>query len=156
MQNVNLNTVSKGSIYMSTEMNNIANEYCTGKYRELEKDLENFIRQNKNNIKEFKSKELADLKNTVISDELAVKMYIVKARSINPLTEIKTELDEIEKEIWYTGEKNKHPANREQVAQEWCKKHAPGWRDRWVMASLYVFEHNKQHYLGLLDETTPG
>ena len=155
MLNVNLpmNTATaQGKAFMSSEINNIANDYCNGKYRELEKDLEKFIIQNKADINKFKEAELADFKDIQLTDEMAVKMYIVKTKSINQLTEIKTELDEIEKEIWYTGEKNKQPANRDAVAMNWCKQHAPGWRDHWVMASLYVFEHNKAHYLKLLND----
>ncbi|MFA5793623.1 MAG: hypothetical protein WC980_00935 [Candidatus Brocadiia bacterium] len=147
---VNTPVTSQGA-FMCSEIKNIAQDYCSGKYRELEKDLESFIKQNKEGIKKFKTSVLPELRIPNLTEELAIKMYIVKAKSINHLTEIKTELDEIEKEIWYTGEKNKKPANRDEVAKEWCKKHAPGWRDRWVMAALYVFEHNKQHYLKLLE-----
>lgn len=142
------------SIYMSDEMNKIAEEYNLGKFRALEQDLETFIRQNRDKINKFKEAELRELKGVSINDELAVKMYILQTRCISHVTEIKLELDEIQKEIWYTGEKEKKPANREEVARRWCALHAPGWRDHWVMAALYIFEHNKERYLKILNEPT--
>jgi len=100
----------------------------------------------------FKSDEVKDMGVDTPTDELAVKLFILKTRSINPATEIKTELKEIEKEIWYQGEKTKSLPDRNKIAIEWCKLHAPGWRDNWVFAALYVFEHDKPYYLKLLEQ----
>ncbi|MFH1230551.1 MAG: hypothetical protein V1709_03550 [Planctomycetota bacterium] len=136
---------------MSEELRRLSDDYCLGQYTELEKDLENFILKNKEAIKKFKETELKQLDVSSPSDELAIKLYILKTRTINPATEIKKELAEIEKEIWIQGEKIKGSPDRDKVAIEWCKSHAPGWRDNWVFAALYVFEHNKSHYIRLLE-----
>lgn len=137
--------------FMSEELKNLSEKVCLGQYKELEKDLENFIRVNKQSIMVFKDTELKKLGVNAPSNELAIKFYILKTRTINPATEIKKELEEIEKEIWYQGEKMKKAPNRDQVATEWCKQHAPGWRDNWVFAVLYAFENNKDHYLKMLE-----
>jgi hypothetical protein len=138
--------------FMSEEFKKLSEECYLGRYKELEKDLEDFIRNNKETIKKFKESELENLVDTMPTDELAIKLYIIKTRTINPSTEIKKELEEIEKEVWYQGEKLKSPADRNKIAIEWCRVHAPGWRDNWVMTALYVFEHNKEHYLKLFQE----
>jgi len=138
--------------FMSDELKKLSQEYCLGRYNELEKDLEAFITKNKEAIRKFKSDEVKDMGVDTPTDELAVKLFILKTRSINPATEIKTELKEIEKEIWYQGEKTKSLPDRNKIAIEWCKLHAPGWRDNWVFAALYVFEHNKAHYIKLLEQ----
>jgi hypothetical protein len=138
-------------INMSEELKKLSQDYCLGQYKELEKDLEDFIRNNKEAIKKFKETELKNLDVDSPSNELAIKLYILKTRTINPTTEIKKELSEIEKEIWIQGEKIKSSPDRNKIALEWCKLHAPGWRDNWVFAALYVFEHNKEHYIRLLE-----
>jgi len=138
--------------FMSDELKKLSEEYCLGRYTELAKDLEAFIRKNKSAIKQFKAEGLKTFGVANPSDELAVKLFIIKTRSINPATEIKTELAEIEKEIWYQGEKTKSVPDRNKIAMEWCKLHAPGWRDNWVVAALYVFEHDKPYYLKLLNQ----
>ncbi|MEW6027548.1 MAG: hypothetical protein AB1599_09680 [Planctomycetota bacterium] len=137
--------------FMSDELKKLSEEYCLGRYTELAKDLETFIRKNKEAILKFKADEVKNMGVGAPTDELAVKLFILKTRSINPATEIKTELAEIEKEIWYQGEKTKSSPDRNKVAMEWCKLHAPGWRDNWVFAALYVFEHDKPYYLKVLN-----
>jgi hypothetical protein len=140
-----------GVISMSEELKKLSDDYCLGQYRDLEKDLEEFIRKNKESIRKFKETELKHLDVVTSTNELAIKLYILKTRTINPATEIRTELAEIEKEIWIQGEKISGTPDRNKIATEWCKLHAPGWRDKWVFAALYVFEHNKDHYIRLLD-----
>jgi len=136
--------------FMSDELKKLSEEFCLGRYKELEKDLEDFIRNNKDAITKFKETELKNTDISSASNELAIKLYIIKTKTINPSAEIKKELAEIEKEIWYQGEKLKAPPDRNKIAQEWCRLHAPGWRDNWVFAVIYVFEHNKERYLKLM------
>jgi len=137
--------------FMSDELKNLSEQYCQGEYKELQKDLENFIVKNKAAIKTFREVELKKLGVKTPTNELAIKFYILKTRTINPATEIEKELAEIEREIWYQGEKLKTTPDRNKVAIEWCKMHAPGWRDNWVFAALYAFENNKEHYVKLLE-----
>ena len=136
-----------------TEMEKLKSDY-DNKCEHLEEDLVAFIKQHRAEIKKLRDTELKRLKNTLPSDELAIKIYIIKTQSINPIDEIKLELDEIEKEVWYQGEKKGGPVDRNKVAEEWCKRHAPGWRDQWVLFALLTFERHKEKYLALLNETT--
>lgn len=135
-----------------SEIEKLEKDYQAGKFKIIEAELEKFIRSHKEEIKKFKETELSQLKKIKASDELAMKLFILKTRSINPSNEIKAELDEIEKEIWYQCEKQKKPIDRNKIAMEWCKKHAPGWRDNWILGALLVFERNKKRFLSLLNE----
>ena len=76
--------------FMSDELKKLSQEYCLGRYSELAKDLEKFIIKNKAAIKQFKTEGLKTFGVANPSDELAVKLFIIKTRSINPATEIKT------------------------------------------------------------------
>ncbi|MCK5578916.1 MAG: hypothetical protein KAI63_05280 [Planctomycetes bacterium] len=125
-------------------------DFCAGKFKKIEKELELFITQHKKEINLFRDTELKKIKNTPVSDELAIKLFIMRTRSINPIEEIKLELQEIEKEIWYRGEKANGQVDRDKICQEWCQSHAAGWRDHWVMSVLYVFERHKNKFVKLL------
>lgn len=142
-----------GEVQVMTEWEQLGQTYNSGKFKSLESDLEKFIREHKSAIKDFQANELLRLKNIQPIDELAIRLYIMKTRSINPLEEIKLELDEIEKEIRYQAEKNGGKVDREQVAYEWSRYRAPGWRDHWILSALYVFERCKQKYLKIFNES---
>jgi hypothetical protein len=135
-----------------SEIDKLEKDYQSGRFKLIESQLGKFIQEHKSKIKEFKKKELINVKNVAPSDELAIKLFILKSRSISPLDEIKAELDEIEKEVWYQSEKEKKPVDRNKIALEWCKKHAPGWRDNWILGALLVFERNKKKFVTLLNE----
>jgi hypothetical protein len=127
-------------------------DYCSGRFKQIEEDLEKFFRQNKDAIKEFKLHELAKIKGLAASDELAAKLYLLKQRSINPSIELKMELEEIEKEIWYRGEKEHQCVDPNAIACEWSKKHAAGWRDHFIMTTLFIFGRNKEKYLEIIND----
>ncbi|MBI4834264.1 MAG: hypothetical protein HY811_05550 [Planctomycetes bacterium] len=136
---------------MMTEIEKLEQEYCAGKFKILESELTEFIKTHKESIKQLKDDELGNIKGIQASDELAIKLFILKSRSINPTKEIKIELDEIEKEVWYQGEKRQGQIDRNKIAEEWCKKHAAGWRDNWILGALLVFERDKQKFVNLLN-----
>ena len=66
---------------MSDELKKLSQEYCLGRYSELAKDLEKFIIKNKAAIKQFKTEGLKTFGVANPSDELAVKLFIIKTRS---------------------------------------------------------------------------
>lgn len=135
-----------------TEWEQLGQTYDSGKFKNLESELAKFIREHKSAIKDFQAKELSRLKGIPPTDELAIKLYIMKVRSINPLEEIKQELGEIEQETRHQAEKNGGKVDREQVAAEWSRNHAPAWRDYWILSALYVFERHKEKYLQIFNE----
>lgn len=136
-----------------TEWEQLGQTYDSGKFKNLEGELEKFINQHRRAIKHFQTKELPRLKDVQSTDELAIKLYIMKVRSINLQEEIKLELDEIKQATQQQAEKNGGQADSEQVAHEWSRQHAPGWRDYWILCALYTFERHKEKYLKIFNES---
>ncbi|MBI5367765.1 MAG: hypothetical protein HZA54_12065 [Planctomycetes bacterium] len=137
------------------QLANIEEDYRLGKLRTIENDLENFIRLNREKIRRFQEEHLRKLKTARPSDELAIKWYIMQIRTINPVDEIKTQLDEIEREIFYQAEKQGPGLDRGGIAKEWCRRHAPGWRDHRVLAIIFVLDRNKDHYIRIFNGQEP-
>lgn len=135
---------------MMSILDDLNRDYAAGKFQHIEKDLENFFHMNKEAIQDFKNTKVCKLQGVAPTDELAAKLFLLKTRSVNPLGEIKSEIEEIEKEIWYRGESSKQQVDRNAVAIEWSKKHAPGWRDHFTMTALYVFGRNKDKYVRII------
>ena len=135
---------------MMSMLTDLNRDYSSGKFKQIEADLEKFFRDNKEAIKTFKDCELKRLNGVAASDELAAKLFLLKTRTVNPLSEVKLEVEEIEKEIWYRGEKEQHPVDPNKVALEWSKQHAAGWRDKFTMTALYIFGINKDKYLEII------
>ena len=131
-------------------LDNLRQDYQSGKFKDIEADMAQFIQRNKNEIMKFKDTHLVRLTDTAPTDELAIKLFLMKTRSLNTIHELKLELDEIEKEIWYQGEKTQGAVDRNQVAQQWSKQYAAGWRDHFTTVTLYAFEQNKNKYLEIL------
>lgn len=135
-----------------SELEKLDSEYQAGKYRTVEADLEAFIRKHRHQIRRFRDELLGKLKGVTPTDDLAIRWYLLQIRSINPVDEIREELEEIEREIWYQGERSQGRVDRASVARQWCYRHAPGWRDHRVLAIVYCYERNKERYIKILDE----
>lgn len=132
-----------------TEIDELERDYAAGRFAKILKDLEIFVRNNRDNILKFKDR-MAKLKGAVLQDDLVLKMYIMQIRSINPSEEIRAQLGEIEREIWIRGETLGQAPDRKLVAREWCQRHAPGWRDHRVMEIIYVVDRNREALVRLL------
>ena len=132
------------------EINELEADWNAGKLECLVRDLGQFIIANRREILEYKQRALGKLRKVPLSDDLAIRMYILQIRSISPQGEIRDQLVEIEREIWIRGEHTDGTVDRQQVAREWCQRHAPGWRDHRVMAIVYVFEKKKDDFVRLL------
>lgn len=131
-----------------SELQDLEREYDSGKLGMIERDLESFILRNRQEILRFRD-QLAR-KNAAVTDEVACKLYILQIRTLNPVAEIRDQLKEIEVECWIRGEREGKPVSRDQVANEWCRRHAPGWRDHRVLAIVYCFERCKERLVPLL------
>lgn len=151
-QNADINNERYKTHSMMSILTDLNSNYSSGKFKQIESDLENFFNKNKEAIQDFKNTKLSKLKGVTPTDELAAKLYLLKSRSVNPLEEVKLELEEIEKEIWHRSENGKHVVDRNAVAVEWSKKHAPGWRDQFTMTALYIFGRNKTKYLEIIQD----
>ena len=131
-----------------SELHELGREYGAGNLGTVERDLESFILRNRVEILRFRD-QLAR-KNPAVTDEVACKLYILQIRTLNPVAEIRDQLREIEAECWIRGEKAGTQISRDDVANEWCRRHAPGWRDHRVLAIVYVFERCKERLVPLL------
>lgn len=131
-----------------SELHDLGKEYGTGKFGVVERDLEVFLIRNREEILRFKA--TLARKNPAVTDEVAVKWYLLQLRTLNPVAEIRDQLREIEEECWIRAEKAGGGISRDEVAREWCARHAPGWRDHRVMAIIYCFERCKERLLPLL------
>jgi hypothetical protein len=136
-----------------TELIELETDYKAGKYRSVEQELETFVRKHKRSILECQK---SFSKRKPISLEQAIKLYILQIRSLNPSYEIRAQLEEIEREIWYRGEWSRHEVDRNEIAREWCRRHAPGWRDHNVLAVIFVFDKNKDRYLRIFNDHSPA
>lgn len=135
---------------MMSILSDLNRDYSAGKFKQIEADLESFFYKHKEAIQEFKSSKIDKLKGVDPTYELAAKLFLLKTRSVNPLEEIKSELEEIEKEIWSRSANGKQEVDRNAVAVEWSKKHAAGWRDNFTMTALYLFGRNKAKYIEII------
>jgi hypothetical protein len=135
-----------------SEMSDLKSDWDAGRLSQIARDLVEFVRNHRSDIIDFRDRQLGRLRGARVSDDLALRMYILQIRSISPQGEIRDQLGEIEREIWYRGESSGGQVDRQQVAREWCMKHAPGWRDHRVMAIVFVLDKIKEQLLQILQE----
>jgi hypothetical protein len=135
------------------ELEELKTEWEKGRLAPIARDLLEFVRNHRADILEYREKHLKKLRGVKLSDDLTLKQYILQVRSISPQGEIKDQLKEIEQEIWYRGENEGGQVNRQDVAREWCMRHAPGWRDHRVMAIIFVLDKMKDELLAILGQS---
>ena len=135
------------------ELEELKTEWEKGRLASIARDLLEFVRNHRADILEYREKHLKKLRGVQPSDDLALRQYILQVRSISPQGEIKDQLKEIESEIWYRGENEGGQVNRQDVAREWCMRHAPGWRDHRVMAIIFVLDKMKDELLAILNQS---
>ena len=109
------------------------------------------VQNRRGSIIKFKDSFNAKNPGTPISDECAIKFFILRTRSINPQSEIREQLEEIEREKWIQGIKFGCSPDANKVALEWARFYSPGWRSHRVTTIIYVFERNKDLCVTLLN-----
>ena len=132
-----------------TELEEIQQKYDKGRLDGIKRDLERFIDVHRVQIETFKQELTAKL-HLQLTDENAIKQYILKHRSINPEAEIREQLEEIQKEKWIRGVQQGCEPDEMQVAIEWARTHGAGWRAHRVTTIIYVFDREKDRYVGIL------
>ncbi|MCE9583229.1 MAG: hypothetical protein K8T20_12120 [Planctomycetes bacterium] len=132
------------------ELQELKTEWDAGRLASIARDLLEFVRNHRADILNYRDAHLKRLRGAKVSDYLAIRMYILQVRSISPQGEIRDQLKEIEQEIWYRGENAGGQVDRQEVAREWCMRHAPGWRDHRVMAIVFVLDKIKDELLVIL------
>jgi hypothetical protein len=132
-----------------TELDEIREDYDKGRLEPIKQDLERFLVAHRAQIHTFRqTQETRGL--PPMSDEVAIKFYIIRHRSINPSREIQDQLREIEREKWIRGVVTGRQPDPQEVALEWAKNHSAGWRAHRVTTIIYCFDRDKERYIGLL------
>jgi hypothetical protein len=134
-----------------TELEEIAQRYADGRLDGIKRDLERFISANRARIGIFKQERAAKLR-IALTDEIAIKQYILQHRSINAAAEIQEQLEEIQKEKWIRGVQAGCAPDELEVALDWSRSHSANWRAHRVTTIIYVFDKEKDRYSQLLND----
>ena len=85
--------------------------------------------------------------------DYCVRAVLRKRGTCNPRRDIQEQCYEIEKEVWYEGERVKRPVpaeRREEIARSWATEHASKWREWRLFQLLYVWEKKADVYMPIL------
>ena len=153
---------------MSTFIKSLEDLWAKGQLQDVEQDLDCFIRQNLPDLKKavregrFVGQAVArrryskgEISNRQLVD-FCVRSVIRKRGTCNARRDIEEQRHEIEKEVWYEGERRRIPISaerREEIARSWARHHASNWREWRLFQLLYVWEKKAEHYLRLLAES---
>ncbi|MEM4263332.1 MAG: hypothetical protein QW666_00355 [Candidatus Woesearchaeota archaeon] len=125
------------------ELDELKQEYATGKLEHIKKDLETFIKKNDLEIIRFCSKSNIPL-------DIGLRWYIILSKTINIANENMDQLEEMKKEVWYRREEGSR-RKTEEIMIDWIKKHSGGWRSHRMLQVVYVYHMEKERYLKFLE-----
>jgi len=131
-----------------SELDDIRQQYESGQLYSIKQDLGHFICLHRPKILAYRAEQ--EGKGLNLTDDSAIKFYLLRYRSINPQREIREQLEEIQKEKWIRGVLTGCPPDAQQVAQEWARSHSAAWRAHRVTTIVYVFEQEKEKYCAML------
>jgi hypothetical protein len=152
---------------MATFINSLEDLWKSGQLKDLEADLDCFIRSNlpdlRKAVREGRAggQEIARRRHRrgeITKPQFVdycVRSVLRRRGSCNPGRDIEEQRLEIEKEVWFEGERQRRklPAERcEEIARKWAKLHAPHWREWRLFQMLYVWEKKSDQYLRLISE----
>jgi len=139
--------------------------WSKGQLRDLEADLDRFIQDNLPEIRkavlEGKSGDQQVARRRYLKGEISDRQlvdYCVRSvlrvrGTCNARRDILEQKGEIEKEVWYEGERSKRPVaaeRREEIARTWARSHASQWREWRLFQLLYVWEKKAEAYVPLI------
>jgi hypothetical protein len=139
--------------------------WAQGQLRDLEGDLDRFIRDNLQEIRRVMTEGRESgtaiarrryMRGEISNDQLVdycVRAVLRKRGTCNPRRDIQEQCGEIEKEVWYEGERAQSPVcaeRREEIARTWAKTHASKGREWRIFQLLYVWEKKAEVYVPLL------
>lgn len=133
---------------MVTELNELKRRYESGEFDAIREDLERFLYQHRTAIAAALSQKRRG--GVSVSEEEAVKLYILRHRSVNPERDMRDQLEEIRREAGRRSAAGESLADLEEVTLEWARYRSAAWRSYRLSAILYVFEREKERYLKLL------
>ncbi|HLF92470.1 MAG TPA: hypothetical protein VJB14_03350 [Planctomycetota bacterium] len=139
--------------------------WSKGQLRDLEADLDRFIKDNLPEIRkavlEGKSGDQQVARRRYLKGEISDRQlvdYCVRSvlrvrGTCNARRDILEQKGEIDKEVWYEGERSKRPVaaeRREEIARTWARSHASQWREWRLFQLLYVWEKKAEAYVPLI------
>ena len=139
--------------------------WSKGQLRDLEADLDRFIRDNLPEIRravlegQSGGQDVARrryMKGEISDRQLVdycVRSVLRRRGTCNARRDIEEQRGEIEKEVWYEGERQKRPVaadRREEIARSWARSHASQWREWRLFQLLYVWAKKAEAYVPLL------
>jgi hypothetical protein len=133
-----------------TELEEIQQKFESGRLEPIKRDLDHFIRTHWEQIEAFRHEK--SLKGQLLPDDVAIKFYVLRHRSINPESEIREQLEEIQREKWIRGVQLGRPPDEQEVAIEWTLKHSAGWRAHRVTTIIYCIDREKDRYVAIFRE----
>lgn len=134
---------------MIPELEEIRRKYESGELAPLRDDLERFLIAHRDRIRALQ-RDRIEKGQPELPPEVAVKLYILQHRTVNPQRDIADQLREIEREKWIRGVDAGAEPDPQKVASEWARRYSAGWRAHRVTSIVYVFEREKERYLRIL------
>ena len=152
---------------MGAFLTSLEDLWAKGQLGELEKDLDRFIRDNLSDLRRAvregsgggqavarRRYTKGEISNRQLVD-FCVRSILRKRGTCNPRRDIEEQKCEIEKEVWYEGERSHSPVpadRREEIARSWAMKHASQWREWRLFQLLFIWEKKAESYLQLISE----
>lgn len=152
---------------MPSFLKSLEDLYKSGQLKDLEQDLDCFIRTHlvdlRRAIREGRQggQEVARRRHRrgeISSREFTdycVRSVLRRKGSCNPGRDIEEQRREIEKEVWYEGERARRPLpaeRREDIARKWAQHHASNWREWRLFQMLFIWDKKADQYLRLIAE----
>jgi hypothetical protein len=152
---------------MGAFLTSLEDLWAKGQLGELEKDLDRFIRDNLSDLRRAvregsgggqavarRRYSKGEISNRQLVD-FCVRSVLRKRGTCNARRDIEEQKGEIEKEVWYEGERSRSPVpadRREEIARSWAMTHASQWREWRLFQLLFVWEKKAEHYHKLISE----
>jgi len=129
------------------EIQEIEDAYNSGKLAEFESTIGEIIDAKGAEILAFYENLFTKHKDATVSG--ALKIYILMHKSLNIKIENTAQVTEMEKEIWYLGEKlHRDPTQEEKqtTCREWCKKFAAPYRIHLIEEYDFIIDKKSEEY----------
>ena len=129
------------------EIQEIEDAYNSGKLAEFESTIGEIIDAKGAEILAFYENLFTKHKDATVSG--ALKIYILMHKSLNIKIENTAQVTEMEKEIWYLGEKlHRDPTQEEKqtTCREWCKKFASPYRIHLIEEYDFIIDKKSEEY----------
>ena len=115
----------------------LAEKLERGEFDRLKANLREFVLRHKDEIVQTVN-ELPEVVDRRVRIVETIGTLIEESKSVSPATEMADQINEINKEIWYQGEKGQ--TDRARISEEWTRRYAAQWRNARLQELLYLVE----------------